>query len=566
MPRTVPIICLVLAAGMLFGCGEGASGGDTPAPPDSAGRIDVSGQVTFARVPFDADSIGLNYAGEFPVPVRWADVVALNADGLQIANTRTDDAGRYALSVPENALFRIEVLARSIEPGAALRWNLEVRNNRAAGDPVYRLAGEQLNSGSTDLVVDLHAASGWDGSNYSNPRSAAPFAILDSISTIHQKMMQAGVSLDLGSLDVHWSPLNSNTSFYDFGGNFIEILGDEDSDTDEYDQHVIVHEWRHYFEAQVSRGDVIGGSHSSAVPLELRTAYSEGVANAWSAYILDDPIYKDSAGAGQQFGFTVDIESQFLADPGWYNEGSVEQIVYDMLDTANEPSDNLAIGLDELIQLWMDENYLEKVSFTGLQALEAAVADVLPGYSADLRTLVDSMQVQGQGYFAENETDQPAGLDYVLPVYRQMQPDDPGAEICSHNEEGEYNRLQNRQLAQLQVDQPGTFTLRLVYSDVVTRNEAGLTLAESLSLGAQTDPDFVIYSRGEALSGTALVGPNFSEESISNFGKSAISGEERGRIDLTAGTYVVDMYDYYNVDQDLSSGGLRCFVFTVVRD
>ena len=51
------------------------------------------------------------------------------------------------------------------------------------------------------------------------------------------------------------------TSSYKGNGN-VYILGDADSDTDEFDDHVVVHEWGHYFEDQMSRSDSIGGPHS----------------------------------------------------------------------------------------------------------------------------------------------------------------------------------------------------------------------------------------------------------------------------------------------------------------
>lgn len=125
--------------------------------------------------------------------------------------------------------------------------------------------------------MNLHAASGWTGSGYGETRAAAPFAILDSLYKIHQKLRAAGVELQLPQPDVHWSITNNNTSYFDLAGQFIEILGRENVDTDEYDEHVIVHEWRHYFENRVSRGDILGGSHSDANRLEIRTALSEGI-------------------------------------------------------------------------------------------------------------------------------------------------------------------------------------------------------------------------------------------------------------------------------------------------
>ena len=41
----------------------------------------------------------------------------------------------------------------------------------------------------------------------------------------------------------------------------IHSCGQQNSDTDEYDRHVVVHEWFHYFEDHFSRSDSMGGVH-----------------------------------------------------------------------------------------------------------------------------------------------------------------------------------------------------------------------------------------------------------------------------------------------------------------
>jgi len=80
------------------------------------------------------------------------------------------------------------------------------------------------------------------------------------------------------------------TTHFDGDGN-LYILGDADSDTDEYDDHVIIHEWGHYFEQSFSRADSIGGPHGSGDRLDIRVAFGEGWGNAFSAIATDNPIY-----------------------------------------------------------------------------------------------------------------------------------------------------------------------------------------------------------------------------------------------------------------------------------
>jgi len=109
----------------------------------------------------------------------------------------------------------------------------------------------------------------------------------------------------------------------------VYILGDENSDTDEYDKHVIIHEWAHYFEDNLSRTDSIGGAHNIGEILDMRLAFGEGFGNAYSGIASGGPIYRDSNGAGQASGFDFDMDTDVCANPGWYSECSVHELLYD---------------------------------------------------------------------------------------------------------------------------------------------------------------------------------------------------------------------------------------------
>src|SRR5690606_4113615 len=53
-------------------------------------------------------------------------------------------------------------------------------------------------------------------------------------------------------------------------------------DTDEFDQHVIAHEFGHYVEDWFARSDSIGGSHGYPDKLDLRVSFGEGWGNAFA--------------------------------------------------------------------------------------------------------------------------------------------------------------------------------------------------------------------------------------------------------------------------------------------
>ena len=71
--------------------------------------------------------------------------------------------------------------------------------------------------------------------------------------------------------------------YFGIGGVMMHPRVEYYGPTDEYDDHVVVHEWAHYFEANFSRSDSIGGDHASDNVLDIRLAFGEGFGNAYSA-------------------------------------------------------------------------------------------------------------------------------------------------------------------------------------------------------------------------------------------------------------------------------------------
>jgi hypothetical protein len=64
----------------------------------------------------------------------------------------------------------------------------------------------------------------------------------------------------------------------------------------------------------------------------------------------------------------------------------------------------------------------------------------------------------------------------------------------------------------------------------------------------EVDPDFSVYRQGEGLA-TAASAPAASESWTGN---------------LVVGDYVIDAYDWFNVDSDSGTGGLTCFDISVL--
>lgn len=541
------------------GGGGGGGGGGTVCSPDtsqSTGSISVSGKVSYDRVPVQADNSGLDYGATFAAPARRVEVAAV-CGNQSYAEAATDEQGNYSLSgVPNSSDFIIRVRARSSD------YDFSVVDN-TNGDALYTLDSSVQNA-DADLALDLHAASGWTGSSYGEPRAAAPFAILDSVTTAADKIKSVDPAVSFPALQLNWSTANTatdgdisageiGTTFYtrDNQGSQIFILGDADADTDEYDDHVIIHEWGHYLEDRLSRSDSIGGPHGGADKLDLRVAYGEGFGNAWSAIATDDPVYFDTNGQDQATGFFFNME--FSADPdsvGWYSETSVQRLLWDFYDTANgsnEPdiADSMGLGLAPLYGVWADEQK-NTDALTSIHSFAWALhADQAadPAAQSWIVALLQGHDINGSDIWGSGETNSPdetpSPEDDGLPVYHRGDIDQPNELACSDKEYDEYNKSTNRQFYRIQPASDVTVNIQVT--------ESGDS--------RDTDPDFVLHHRGQAVALT-----NCSATSGEQCGQGGQEGSESARASLTGGQdYVLEVYDYYNVDNDPATGGRVCF-------
>ena len=339
------------------GTDSGGDSGDSGGTDGgSAGTKTIEIDVVYDRVPYctsaSCGSLGLDYAKTVQKPVRFAKAAVLDADSKQVLmdNLRTDAAGRVSFSVAVDQAFIVRVYAESSGDGAA-SWGLRIVDNNGADQegtyPIYVLESGAINANAVTEPVTLQAESGWGLTKYTQTRSAAPFAILDSMISATLYALSGRSTLAFAPVDVYWSVANTSdsvgTSYY--SGSYIMILGDAEVDTDEYDESVIVHEWGHYFQSILSKDDSVGGSHGGGDLLDMRVAFSEGWANAYSGLATARDAYIDTSGSQQAGGFGIALEGELNARAqgavkGWYSEDSAQYLVYDLFDDGALDDDN----------------------------------------------------------------------------------------------------------------------------------------------------------------------------------------------------------------------------------
>ena len=494
---------------------------------------DIFGKVTFDLVPFNTTTSGLDYDNTTRTPARGVLVEAIDNLGNQVESTITDGNGNYVLTPAVGIEIRIRISAHLIQSNGAT-WDVKVTDN-TNNDALYVTEGELFTTTADGSERDFHLASGWNGTSYGQTRSAGPFAILDAIYDAMQKFAAVDPSINFPALEVGWSPNNSvaegdyedgdiGTSFYSDGK--IYILGKEDEDSDEYDRHIVIHEWGHYFEDKLSRADSIGGPHGLSDRLDFRVAFGEGWGNALSGMITDDTFYRDSSGQQQANGWYADVNNNDAVKAGWFNEDSVQSILYDIYDNDSEPQDNIALGLGPIYSVLSDTNYRNQPYFTTIYTFIERLKNQQPLVSNAIDTLLSNQQIFGSADNGLNETND-GGIASVLPVYKTANIGGASIQVCSVNDAGTYNKLGNTAFITFQVTSTGPHTFTVTES-------GGATVS---------DPDMRLFKDGNYVTGS----------------ESETVGEEILTTNLTStGTYQLEIYDWNNYD-DTENAGSYCF-------
>ena len=480
--RPILLISFLMIISVIANCGGGGGGGGSSSsnPPSQPTNVSVSGIVTFDYVPATQTS-GLDYSSTYQKPARGVVVEAINAsDSSVLDSTTTDSSGYYTLTVPVNTDVIIRVKAQMLRTGTP-SWDFQVvdnTNNKA----LYAMQSASFNSGTTDITnKDLNASSGWGGTGYSSTRVAAPFAILDVVYQAVQKVISADPTVTFPQLLINWSVNNVpnegdktlgqiGSSHYDPNEKELYILGKEDNDTDEYDDHVIAHEWGHYFEDRFSRSDSFGGSHVAGDKLDPRVAFGEGFGNAFSGMATDDPYYIDTSGIFQgNTGLFMDLEDND-SDPvsvGWYSEESIQSILYDLYDSVDDGVDTVSFGFQPIYDVLVNEQK-NADSFTTIFSFISFLKNRYtpnPTILAGINSLLayENITTTAVDEWDSTETEvNDGGNPDSLPVYTKLTVGGPAVQICGSGEFGYPNKLMNIRFFYFEITTQGSYTITAV--------------------------------------------------------------------------------------------------------
>jgi hypothetical protein len=544
--------------------------------------VTVAGKLQYEFVPPNANCRGLNFNRIQQRPIRGATVQLL--DGHNETNvldtTRTDANGDYAFSnVAADTDVRIRVRAELKKTGSP-GWDVEVRDNvlknpddpnapRLSNRALYVVQWDSFNTGGSNIAdADFVARTGWDGSSYTGTRAAAPLAILDQIYSGIQAIVAERPNEVFLPLDAFWSVNNTLTSelnidtgeltasFYRPDIDSLFLLGDAGVDTEEFDDHVVMHEWGHYFEDAFSRSDSIGGPHSIGQSLDARLAFGEGFATAMAAMVLEEQQYCDTSAAGSNSGFGISTESENRGLQGWMNEMSVATLIYDLWDTDDDGADNGSIGFGPILDVMMGPQ-ANTEAFTTLFSFAASLQPMLAESElALLHALLDQENIERDnidiwGSSQDQIATAPNQARDVSPLYTDM-PTNGTINICTNSDYDfgrDGNKLAEHRFLRFVTTSQSAYDITIeTTTPTPPTNDPAPTPPDEIR--DQSDPDIFIYRRGQFVAESTTGNANFESFTTPV---------------LPADTYAVYLQEWRFTDESASSDFPEqiCFDVTV---
>ncbi|MGB5510493.1 MAG: hypothetical protein WBM87_02175 [Woeseiaceae bacterium] len=543
--------------------------------------VTISGQLFYEFVPpiVRANQCDrLDFSSTVERPIRQATVQLLDVDGNVLATTLASNDGSYSFSGIDAGIdVRVSVRAELMSAGPAA-WDVEIRDNvddpqnplPLKERPVYVVQWQLFDTGIADTSnADFTARTGWSGSAYTGVRAAAPFAILDAIYSAIELVIAVDPVAIFLPLDAFWSvnnkkvPDNPNidigeltSAFYRSDLDALFLFGDESTETDEFDDHLVLHEWTHHFDDTFSRSDSIGGSHYLGESLDLRLAFGEGFAHALAAIALAEPQYCDTgavpSGHGS-FGFNMETNNSGLQ--GWFNELSVATFIYDLWDTGSDGgADDRSIGFKPIYDT-MKGPQKETPAFTTLFSF-AAELRAMPALSDTDRAFVDAqlnrenvdtpvVDIWGGGQTTTPPDARNSGRD-LTPIYTEIPTDGSIANVCINNDyvvDGVVNKLSDWRYLRFELPTAGRWRIT-ARANPVPRPTEDLPRPPPDNPDAppetprdRSDPDLYIWRNGVFITS----------------GRSGADDVEVLDHTFEAGTYVVEMQEWRHEDEGADS-------------
>jgi hypothetical protein len=303
----------------------------------AAAQTTFRGTILYEKIPAGRNGLELDNPVRTPAAGVKVEIVS-SPDRAVLGSGFTDEKGGYSIRarVARQAQVYVRALAQT-ENATVVR----------VGDRAeFSIVSEPMPAGRTRTVTnDLLATD--------SSRVAGAFNIAATIHRANALVRSAKPDVALPKVEIRWDTTYVGGTFFREREAVAFINGRRGRDSDEYDDHVIAHEYGHFMMSNFSRESSPGGSHGFGEQLDPRLAWSEGWGNFFGAATTGSAHYIDT---GMTRGRQVVLVSMDLEDdvptgdhPGIWSEHSVGGVLWDWFDGGAEERDSIALGF---IPLW----------------------------------------------------------------------------------------------------------------------------------------------------------------------------------------------------------------------
>lgn len=433
----------------------------TPTPLNNGvnNGVQVSARAQFLARQVSAS--GLLGPG-LPQDIKLAEVEVLTTQGKRIQCSTTDELGQISLLIPNQpGSYVLKVSSRSDSE----KYKASILNNPTANIPYSIQTTFSVLASDTNISVALPLAP------YNGSLQGGAFNLLDQVYQANEFIRTNSSCPNQGAVcssfsvapkvRIYWTPGLSPYAYYgnpslalsffskqddpSVGlrkGIYIQggIKGDIDcSDTDHFDNAVILHEYGHFLEDAYGKSDSPGGSHNGNGQIDPRLAWSEGWANFFQSAVFNNANYRDTIGnsncsGGTFLGVNLNIETAQVGQDkmtsgtqtgeGVFREISISRTLWDSMD-AGGPDGGAGLGFSLIWKVFSDSSYgfkNQSLHFRNIGIFNQYLRDLVNQVWPAKVTALDSALLQEYQLASQNE--------YALPLRPQVNAS------CSFNIQG----------------------------------------------------------------------------------------------------------------------------------
>jgi hypothetical protein len=355
---------------------EDNGGGNPNRKPEAAlcsnvitytGGITITGTANFQYRAYDSGGMGAVEAT--PRPIKYAEIEVLEG-ATQVQCGNTDSNGDFSLQLPASGkTYTLKVNSRASNsdvkvsvldsPYSGLYYSISTAfvadGSKNVGTLTASATGD-VKGGAFNIYDNIVSANEFiraQTSGCSSTYTGCPeFTVAPKATIFWKKGFNPGSYVNQPNDGVSFvlpdSANPEDSEIYILGG----IGGDVDStDTDHFDNAIILHEYGHYIEAAMSKADSPGGSHDGDSVIDPRLAWGEGWATFLATAVSGQPYYRDTYGnpdgsTGYYFNYNLEINDNDMpgtiidgpldvpdyAGEGNFREFAIVRTLWDILD------------------------------------------------------------------------------------------------------------------------------------------------------------------------------------------------------------------------------------------